>query len=97
MGLAQTPTDEFAERFKFSLLDGKSIKATHGYAVFLGQMWYPDIEFDGTVTSGNGTKSLGAYYGAPGAFYSLNITKQHSWVEIINSSSFIGIGGDVTE
>lgn len=100
IGLGQTPTDEFAERFKFSLLDGKSIKATHGYAVFLGQMWYPDIEFDGTVTSGNGTKSLGAYYGIdgdPGAFYSLNITKQHSWVEIINSSSFIGIGGDVTE
>ena len=85
---------EVSEKFKFSFVDGESLKPLNGGAAFMGEMmWHQE-------------KMLGAFYRNIANFdyedvvfdeaffyHSLAIEKSHSWVEILHSSSFVSLGG----
>jgi hypothetical protein len=88
---------EILQKFKFSFVDGESLKPLNGGAAFLGEM------------SNNSQKMLGAFYSdsfqtytspvfdVGFSYHDLSISKQHSWVEILYSSSFVSIGGFVDQ
>ncbi len=84
------------DKFRLSLVDGESLKPINGGAAFLGEM------------QNHTSKMLGAFYNNSGTYqnptfdtgflyYDISIQKQHSWVEMLYSTSFISLGGFIDQ
>lgn len=94
-------SDFISERFKLSFVDGESLKPINGGAAFMGEMQNHQQKMLGAFYN---PASISPYYSYSDlifdegfSYHDLSIEKQHSWVEILYSSSFVSVGGFVDQ
>jgi len=85
-----------SEKFKLSFVDGESLKPINGGAAFMGEMQNHEQKMLGAFYKSSGTY-LDPVFDEAFSYYDLSIEKQHSWVEILYSSSFVSIGGLINQ